>query len=536
MAIHRKKCPDNHCNTVQISLDGVTQSKSSSVSLDIYSTSFNTCRIVYPMTIIRPINRFPIGYRQYLDKIIKDLHSCHCTISQFIRDNPKRAIVREALNHAAHYACEYCISKAGRAIVQKTDQVEVAKITEAITFMQQLSGSSEMARTKDKHLQSLEELKKTFQSNRKRTHLAWPHNTSRGQARTDDSTEAIVNGIEEGILDHDTVRGIIGRSLFLDLNYFNFTQDIPAEYMHSVCLGLVKQLIELTFTVGKTRSRVSTRRLSTPSKYNSLMSTIQVPREFSRRVRNLDLSVIKAQEYRNIALIFFPVMIECIEKQAKERRAWLLLAYMIRSCVLPNAEFTSIDMDIKDICDKFYALYEQLFGIRNCSYTVHVVATHLLNIRGNQPLTETSAFKYENFYSEVRNSFAAGTQATLKQIFQRTQLKRALSFHSCILPIFYSEKTSRMEANNLIYIFENNEYNIYKIHTIHENLFLCHKQGYFQTSYRETPEIEWKSVGVFKEGGLSEETYPINKCFVHGKVVRVCGLLITVPINVLRES
>ena len=281
--------------------------------------------------------------------------------------------------------------------------------------------------------------------------------------------------------DPDTAKGIVGRSIFLDIDYFNFTCDIPAEYMHSVCLGLVKRVIELTFSVGETRTRVTTRRLSSPTKFNKVMSAIKVPREFSRRVRNLDLSVIKAQEYRNIALLFFPAVLECIETQAKERRLWLLLAYMIRACVIPNSEFRNImQCDLRDTCDKFYALYEQLFGLRNCSYSVHIIASHLQQIRGEHPLTNTSAFKYENFFSEVRKSFAAGTQSTLKQIFQRTILKRALSFHSCVQPIFYSSKNTRMECNNLVYTHENNTYKMYKIHTINDNLLLAYEQGFFK--------------------------------------------------------
>ena len=160
IAIHRKTCPNKDSNTLQISLDGVNQAKSSPVSLDIYSTSFTQCRTIYPITIIRPLNRFPVGYREYLQKIIDDLHACNCKITKFVGDNPKRAIVREALNHASHYACEYCTSKAGRStIVQKPEQ-EVHDINEAIYFLQQMSGSSEMAREKEKHLQCLDDVKK----------------------------------------------------------------------------------------------------------------------------------------------------------------------------------------------------------------------------------------------------------------------------------------------------------------------------------------------------------------------------------------
>ena len=433
-----------------------------------------------------------MGYRPYLGGIIDDLHSCNCIISKFVGDNPKTAIVSEALNHASHYACEYCNTKAGRTSIEHKPDKEVQNNTDAINFLEELSGSSRMVNSKDRHLQCLQDMRKKLQTNRKRAHLAWPYSTAnKGESRTDAATEAIVYGIENGVTDRDAVKGIIGRSLFLDINYFNFTADIPAEYMHSVCLGLVKRVIELTFTVGETRTRVTTRRLSSPTKYNQQMKTIKVPREFSRRLRNLDLSVIKAQEYRNIILVLFPVVIECIETQAKERRLWLLLAFMVRACVLPNQEYSQIPQnELKDVSEKFYALYEALFGIKNCSYTVHVVARHLTEIRGNEPLTATSAFKYENFYSEVRKSFAAGTNSTLKQIFQRTLLKRSLSFHSCALPIFFSEKTTKMEANNIVYIFENEKYKMYKIHTVHDNLLICNEPvSYTHLTLPTTPYV-----------------------------------------------
>ena len=64
-------------------------------------------------------------------------------------------------------------------------------------------------------------------------------------------------------------------------------------------------MIELTFNVGETRKRITNRELSSSEKYNSLMSSIRVPREFSRRIRKLDFAVFKAQEFRNV-ILFFP--------------------------------------------------------------------------------------------------------------------------------------------------------------------------------------------------------------------------------------
>ena len=47
-----------------------------------------------------------------LKNVVNDLNYNHFTIDDMICDNPKRSIVRNALSHAAKYACEYCTSSA----------------------------------------------------------------------------------------------------------------------------------------------------------------------------------------------------------------------------------------------------------------------------------------------------------------------------------------------------------------------------------------------------------------------------------------
>ena len=92
---------------------------------------------------------------------------------------------------------------------------------------------------------------------------------------------------------------------------------------------------------------------------------------------------------------------------------------MLRSCIIPEEEFTPVNKDdIETCCTEFYTLFEKLFGSRNCSYNVHIISAHLLQMREKGPLPQTSAFCFENFYGEVRNSFVPGTQSTLKQILQ----------------------------------------------------------------------------------------------------------------------
>ena len=74
----------------------------------------------------------------------------------------------------------------------------------------------------------------------------------------------------------------------------------------------------------------------------------------------------------------------------------MYLAFMFRSGVLPSSEFLAIDIsNITERCENFYRIYEALFGKSNCTYNLHMICGHFLEIRTHGPLTETSAFKFE---------------------------------------------------------------------------------------------------------------------------------------------
>ena len=127
-SLHEQTCP-NFSPTVQLSLDGVTESKSSSVCLDVYSSKFENCRQIYPHRIIRPIDKYQVPLRPQLSSILEDLEENSVCISAFIGDNPKRALVREALSHSARFACEYCTGSAQR-ISQTNLEEEEKKCTD----------------------------------------------------------------------------------------------------------------------------------------------------------------------------------------------------------------------------------------------------------------------------------------------------------------------------------------------------------------------------------------------------------------------
>ena len=185
---------------------------------------------------------------------------------------------------------------------------------------------------------------------------------------------------------------------------------------------------------------------------------------------------------------------------------------------------------------KVYQIYEKLFGAVNCTYNTHTVFSHITEIRAHGPLTETSTFSFESFYGELKNCYVPGTPSPLKQAFKKVLLKRALSPHCCKIPITYSPKETSLQNDSLIYIWKNNIHNMFKIVDVIGEDLVCNKIITSECSFDDT-DLPWKTVGVFDFGEIDEtEFIEVDKNEISGKVILVNDLLITCPLNILREK
>ena len=482
--------------------------------------------------------------------MIHDIHDNNLIIAQFVGDNPKRANAKCVLCHSSWFPCEYCCCKGTKIIL---NNAEVAKKKKAIDLQikvvsDKINDLNNLPSTSDNsELQTLKKLEKDLNEDAKKlkvkkSHIVWPKTSAAGPQRNRQEIQDIIEKIEnDQQLTPDEAKGIAGRSPFFDIPYFNFVRDFPVDYLHCVCLGVVKRSVELTFKVGEVRHRETKRALSSPHQFNLLIARVKVFREFNRRVRDLDFAVYKGQEFRNISIFFFTIVIDCIEPNHKERHMWLHLSYLIKACVIPTEEFRNISLNVlDDSATKFYSLYEQLFGVINCTYNTHVFSCHLREMRYHGPLTLTSAFPFESFYGEMRRAFVPGTVSTLKQILSNVLVKRSIVKHSCEQSIYISAKDTAMECNSLIYCFSDLQYRLYRVKSVDGNHLLCKRIPTLPCTFPETPNLNWSSVGVFKKGEEvnedDDDDEVIMRGFVKGKVLAVNDYLITCPNNVLREK
>ena len=107
----------------------------------------------------------------------------------------------------------------------------------------------------------INDLKKYVNSTKKSSHPVWPQSTSNGQPRTKENVLTIVQKLEENgtsQMSKEEAKGITGRSLLLDLDYFDYVISIPAEYMHTTCLGAVKRWIHIHifFNLAEVRKKI----------------------------------------------------------------------------------------------------------------------------------------------------------------------------------------------------------------------------------------------------------------------------------------
>ena len=296
---------------MQLSLDGVLESKSSLSSLDTYSVKFHQCRNIYPIRLIKPCHRFKFDEQEQLRKVLSDINENEIEIDCTVLDKIKRSSVTCTKGHSAKFGCEYCSNCAISHVVH--NKKVLADIEKRYVLLQKnikkkLANLRQEENIDVNKINNLEEQLATLDQERDneirksgRKQLTWPASTMEGNLRTKENIQAIVNEIKNNpnILQS---KGIKGESLLLNQPNFDIIEDSPCEYMHSVCLGLVKRTVSLTFKVGENRQRITKRKLSDPKIYNDKIRLVQVFREFSRRCRNLDFSVMKASEFRHIVL------------------------------------------------------------------------------------------------------------------------------------------------------------------------------------------------------------------------------------------
>ncbi len=350
--------PGTFANVVDMSLDGVPQSKSGGISMEVLSVRFNNCRTVHTVAILRPMRKkMGLSDDIILKPLLEGERQGIVRIRRVVADAPKRASLQGMKQHSARYACPYCKAR------------KKGKCYPSTTMYDELRTDAELRRLAEE--------------------------AADRPPRTE-GEEAYYAGVK-------------GLSPLRNVKDLDLIRDVPAEMMHLVCLGVVKKIMALSFRGGGFRQSDVDCRQVTDDRLNEILLASKSLTRFSRRTRPMDIANYKAEEYRNLAYVFWPAAMLGLPREVVD--IWLLTVYVFRAASLNEEIYAELDKEhLQNLLRRWYRSFEEAFGERNCSYNIHVFH-HLLSVRELGPLPETSAVCYESHYNLLKRSYQAGTES-----------------------------------------------------------------------------------------------------------------------------
>lgn len=267
----------------------------------------------------------------------------------------------------------------------------------------------------------------------------------KGNQRTTESVILDVDAAVEKIKSNSTkytVHGHKGKFWFMFLKYFDVINSCVIDYMHGVCLGVMRQLLTLWFD--KKNNAETFSYYSAKERVNNVLMNIQPTLFVSRVPRTLnELNNWKSSEFRNFLLYW----------SIPSLRHILSNEHFIHFCLLARSIFilskegiTPQELETADTALLlFVELFESLYGKKYMTLNLHQLV-HLTDcVRHTGPLYVNNCFIFEDFNGFIVKHIH-GTQGI------DTQLANIVSMLK-VPPIMYDRflKNSNDEEVVLLY-------------------------------------------------------------------------------------
>jgi len=243
---------------------------------------------------------------------------------------------------------------------------------------------------------------------------------------------------EQAVSSQCSVLGVKGPSILSLLPNFNIIQGLVPDYMHSIMLGVVRQMATLWFDSAN-NSEPFYIEPANQKLIDLLLLSIRPPCNISRTPRSLSLRKFwKAHEWYSWTCYYsLPALQSCLAKKFFVH--WALLVECIT--ILLNDSIPPLLVEHCDACfKKFVTDFEVLYGLRNVSFNVHLCLHLTQSVRAWGPLWTQSAFLYESFNGNLL-SLIKGTQRVPLQICKSYLLQRSM-------PLLSASVTSSVDCSN----------------------------------------------------------------------------------------
>jgi hypothetical protein len=216
----------------------------------------------------------------------------------------------------------------------------------------------------------------------------------------------------------------------------SLAQNFPPDYMHLVCLGVVRKLFTCYFMTMKGyrfRCKLSSTMLSELNNFIVAHSKF-TPREFQRRPSSLsNLVHFKATEFRCFLLYVGPFFFKRF-LAVEYYQHFLLLHFSMYVFVSPH--FTHLHEHAQRCVEIFVDSVGNLFGRQSYSYNMHVLLHLYSFVKLFGPLDSFSSFEFENYLSVLKRRVKKTRDIFMQTISQLTSI-RAINISSPSKNLFF---------------------------------------------------------------------------------------------------
>ncbi|KAJ8942087.1 hypothetical protein NQ314_010160, partial [Rhamnusium bicolor] len=190
----------------------------------------------------------------------------------------------------------------------------------------------------------------------------------------------------------------------------------PLDYMHAVCLGVTRKLLNV-WVGGNLKVRLRSRTVDILSKHLISLKPF-IPIEFNRKPRSLsELPRWKATEFRTFLLYVGPLILKNnIDLAVYEH---FLLLHCGISLLLSFKYISDYGCEhATELLNIFVKHCEHIYGLEFYAYNVHILCHLTRDVEMYGPLDMFSAFPFENYLGQIKHLLKSSYKP-LKQICRR---------------------------------------------------------------------------------------------------------------------
>lgn len=220
-------------------------------------------------------------------------------------------------------------------------------------------------------------------------------------------------------------------SILGEIPHINFIADIPIDYMHLICLGVVKRLVVQTWAFGSIPHKLCARDFNQISQ-NLTNLKQYIPSNFARVPRALSESKKwKATEFRQFLLYSGPVVLKNVLSPTKY---YHFLTLHVATVILISKKHCRTYLDYAEqLLEHFVKSTKIIYGTHYLSHNFHNLLHIVDDVRNHGCLDNFSNFSSENYLQYIKKLLRKPSDV-LSQIVKRiNEIEKHLSLKNCNL-------------------------------------------------------------------------------------------------------